>query len=145
MSCLIGDINDDGLPLIVTLGVDSIYAKALRIFDMEPPSPVAVRGIIDTGATQSAISSHVVKGFNLSPRAPATVSYGDGPRQTELYDVSLKVYSNNGFPALEIPTIRVSRAEGLDILPIWCLIGMDVLSRCSLNIDGKNGRYILEW
>lgn len=29
MSCLIGEVNDEGLPLIVTVGVDSIFAKAL--------------------------------------------------------------------------------------------------------------------
>ena len=145
MSCLIGEVNDEGLPLIVTVGVDSIFAKALWFFNVEPPSPVAIRGIIDTGATRSAISSHVVKGFNLSPRETTLVSYGDGEWETELYDVSLSVHSNNSFPALEIPTIRVTRATGLDHLPIWCLIGMDVLARCSLNVDGKNGRFILDW
>ncbi|MCE2964528.1 MAG: retroviral-like aspartic protease family protein [Alphaproteobacteria bacterium] len=95
------------------------------------------KGLIDTGATNSCISARVVNDLQLSIVGFQELHGVAGLTKAPYYFVNLSV----PFGATEFvtPTFRVNGFSAQDHFDV--LLGMDVLSKGHLSIDGFAGRF----
>lgn len=133
-----------GGPLIdLTVGVSVPRAQALRKSAQPIPSPVQLRGLIDTGASGTCIDAPALHGLGLAPTGQIPVhtpSTGTAAHVSDQYDVSLTLLH----PRLNLhlgatPVI----ASHLSAQGIQALIGRDVLSQCLFVYDGMAGIFSL--
>lgn len=130
------------------VGVSQARSVALQAKNLAIPQPIPIRGLIDTGATETCIDPSVVSALGLTPTGTALVntpSTGNNPHQTYQYDVSLIVppVLATHSPLL-IPNLAVIDAQ-LASFGIQALIGRDVLSECYLTYDGIGGIFCLAY
>jgi hypothetical protein len=125
------------------------------------PKPVIGIGLIDTGASGTAVDNTVVQALGLVPTGSVqihTPSTGSKPHACNSYDVSLWFMSqpptstqpsaqpasqSQPFHPIHI-TLPVFEAN-LSPQKLHALIGRDVLGRCQFDYDGKNGRFRLTY
>lgn len=93
---------------------------------------VQCKAVWDTGATGSMISASTAKKLTLSPCGISQISGVHGVQNAKCYHVDLVF--GNGFC---IPKIKV--AEASDTGGFELLVGMDVISKGILLIDGSEG------
>ena len=89
--------------------------------------------IWDTGATSSMISAAIAKKMTLAPHGSVQIAGVHGVSNAKCYYVDIAF--DNGFV---IPGIKVSEASdfgGFDVL-----IGMDIIGRGKMYIDGTNSK-----
>ncbi len=131
-------------PLIdLLVGVSRPRAAALRAAGDPVPSNMAIRGLIDTGASNTCVDPEVVTqlGITATGQVPMiTPSTGDQPVDADLYDVSLVLaHSEISYTFGALPVMCSSlRHQGFDVL-----IGRDVLERCLFVYDGRTQIYTL--
>ncbi|MCQ2350657.1 MAG: retroviral-like aspartic protease family protein [Paludibacteraceae bacterium] len=85
----------------------------------------------DTGATQSLISSRVVKALKLKPIDEVVVSGIDGAENHSVYLVHLGIPEGYVVPELEV--------IGQDGIDYDVVIGMDIMSCCDIAFSNKDG------
>lgn len=102
-----------------------------------------MRGLIDTGASLTAIDPSVLQALNLTPTGTTgvvTPTTGTTPQQLNQYDVQIIIlhpaltYSFHVLPVIE----SVLGFQGFDVL-----IGRDVLAECLFVYDGRSGIFTL--
>ena len=129
-----------GGPLITAvLNVSEPRAKALTAAGQAVAQQVPIRGLIDTGASGTCIDPALLTALGLSPSGNTlchTPSTGATPHSADLYDVSLRVYSDLNQPSLYFATLPVMASELFAAQGIHALIGRDVLSSCMLMYNG---------
>jgi predicted aspartyl protease len=105
----------------------------------EPPLPVVVTALIDTGAAATIINPNVVDSLGLRPVGAESVisATSTAPSDYAAYAVDLM------FP--EGVTVADTRVICLPLLRqnIQCLIGRDILERCVLVYIGHLNQYTL--
>lgn len=131
-------------PLIdVMLGVSRPRAAALQAVSQRVPSPIQIRGLIDTGASGTCIDPGILKQLQIpvTGQVPMiTPSTGATPVQADLFDVSLILIHaelSYTFGALPVMCSELNH-QGFD-----ALIGRDILERCLLVYDGRAQIYTL--
>lgn len=132
-------------PLIdFQVGLSKPHADILLADGKQVPTPVSVRGLVDTGASGTALDPSIINSLNLTPTGSIPVhtpSTGTTPHYCDQYDVALLLPLPGGmhyqFPAL--PVI----ASDLQAQGIQALIGRDVLARGVLIYDGFAGTFTL--
>ena len=90
------------------------------------------KAVWDTGATSSMISATAAKKLGLAPHGLVQIAGVHGVSNAKCYHVDIAF--GNGFC---IPRIKVSEASdfgGFDVL-----VGMDIIGRGKMYIDGANG------
>lgn len=87
--------------------------------------------IWDTGATNSMISEELARALQVTPRGTVKVSGVHGVEDANTYTINL--HFNNGFTLEDLQVSEAGNNAGFDVL-----IGMDVISRGILVIDGVN-------
>lgn len=109
------------------------------------PPPVLAKGLVDTGASHSAVDSDIVTALGLSPKRIAKVvtpSTGATPHKCHTYDVSLHIPISAGNPPWSKHACEVTRADlkhqGFDVL-----IGRDMLTEAVFIYDGKSSVFTL--
>ena len=107
------------------------------------PSPVSVRGLIDTGASCSCIDVGVVTRLGLDPSGSASVHTPSAMGvaiQKLTYDASIILGDGKPHPrSYLLDLIETELAgQGFELL-----IGRDILARCVLHYDGPNGIFEL--
>lgn len=130
---------------IIGLGVNITRARfnALSAANCPIPAPQIIRGLIDTGASCTAIDPTVVQALSLVPTGQVpihTPSTGATPHQCNQYDVSLAILLGGTTPVLcfisdAIPVIE----SALSHQGIQALIGRDVLAKGVLWYNGHAG------
>jgi len=90
-------------------------------------------GIWDTGATNTTITTKVVKECNLQPISFAQVHTANGMKTCKVYLVSL--FLPNG---LGLQPIRVTEVDALADADV--LIGMDVITLGDFAVTNRNGK-----
>ena len=130
---------------IVDLSVDVTRArsKALQAANHGLPKPLKIRGLIDTGASGTAIDRDIVKLLGLQPtgvlsiHTPSTASQA---HRCHTYDVSLRVdhpAANETFD----PIVAVE--SDLAAHGFQALIGCNVLKKCIFIYDGEAATFSL--
>ena len=125
----------NGIRVNVAIGVDEATANAIRALGQAVPDPVSAQALIDTGASMLSIDSSIAQALHLTRRGMVTTHTANGPRQCNLYTVSLV------FPATNLRSYNLMRATEVDLSTqqFKCLIGRDVLSNMHLHYNGQTG------
>lgn len=127
----------------VLVGVSRPRAAALTQAGQPIPNPVAVRGLVDTGASCTCIDPGVLTSLNLTPTGsqPVHTPSTQGTPVNQLqYDVSL-ILPHPGI-SYSFHSLAVIQSQ-LAVQGIQGLIGRDVLDRCLLVYDGPLGAFTL--
>ncbi|MFP4136310.1 MAG: aspartyl protease family protein [Candidatus Acetothermia bacterium] len=129
----------DGSTMDVEVHITDQHAKILEDNDKEIPSPQSSKGLIDTGASISAIDLDLLQKLNISPIGATKVSTPSGQATQELYAVKFS------FPGKGLPDMTSLNVLGSDLKRqnISALIGRDILRHCLLVYDGTSGSVTL--
>lgn len=124
-----------GIVFNVEIGVDVATADLLTQCRQPVPNPITSQALVDTGASFLAIDQSIAQKLNLARRGINVTHTANGPRQCDLYAVSL------AFPATALKSFNVVQAIEVDLStqPFKCLIGRDVLSKWHLHYNGETG------
>lgn len=146
MPIITGSITPVGALVDVMLGVDSGTRRWLEGRGLKVPAPIAVRAMIDTGATISGFASELLKNLHLlpidtipilTPSTPYTA-----PHECDVFHAALALVANG--VAHEFPECRVVAAEGWHPADgIHGLIGRDILARCNMLYLGTERKFTL--
>lgn len=137
------DILPFGPVIDILVGVTKPRAEMLKKDGKTEPQPVQVRGLVDTGASCTAIDPDVLKQLGLDPKGTTqiqTPSTGKLPHTCNQYDVSL--YLPHPSVVFRIPALPVIESC-LSNQGIGALIGRDVLANCFLFYNGAVNRFAL--
>ncbi|MBP9758989.1 retroviral-like aspartic protease family protein [Candidatus Dojkabacteria bacterium] len=93
-----------------------------------------VKAIWDTGATNSVISSKVVKMLDLKPVSKVFVNTANGKTEQYVYYVSMFLPNK-----VLIPLVKVTECSDISDNEFDMLIGMDVINQGDLAISNLNG------
>ena len=134
-------------PLIeLYIGVSAPLATSLKNQGVPVPSSVLVKGLVDTGASHTAVDSALLAGLNISAKRLALVitpTTGATPVKAHTFDVSLYIPLGTpgaapwGKAAWEV-TRQDLNHQGFDVL-----IGRDLLAEALLVYDGKHAVFTL--
>lgn len=129
----------DGSTLEVEVHVTDRHAKILEDNNENIPSPQSGKGLIDTGASISAIDVETLQELNISPIGATKVSTPSGEDMQELYAVKFS------FPGKGLPDMTSLNVLGSNLKKqnICALIGRDILRHCLLVYDGTSGSIML--
>ena len=105
------------------------------------PSPVAIRAVVDTGASDSVLNSSLIHRLALEPRGRTwmRIPMGEQPIETRQYAVDLLL------PSGEVLSEVAVLAADLEGHPVQALLGRDVLSRAVLVYVGELNAYSLSF
>ena len=143
MPCLTFPLDPNGPLLEVLVGVSKPRSEAIQNAGESLPSPVRVRGLIDTGASCTCIDPSVFESLKIPPTGSvgiSTPSTGANHHTCNQYDISLGlvhpdlVYTIHTLPVVE---------SHLSNQGIGALIGRDVLANCLLVYNGHINAYTL--
>ena len=121
-----------GRPLIdLVVGISEARKSAYKKEGKDIPAPISIRGLIDTGATNTCIDKRVLATLGITPIGSTfsfTASCGVTPVSANQYDISILI-------PLQKPIAGVARVFGdilvtefdLSIQGIQALIGCDIL------------------
>lgn len=129
-----------GGPLLTAVvGVSEPRAAALAAVGQPIPQALPIRGLVDTGASGTCIDPAVLIKLGLTPSGNTlchTPTTGAAPELKDLYDVSLRIYSDLQQPSLYHATLPVMASDLFAAQGFHALIGRDVLSSCLLTYNG---------
>lgn len=136
-------ISPSGPILDLMLGVSVSKADTLKEAGQPVPPLIAIRALVDTGASGTCIDpSHFIP-LGLSPTGTTlmtTPSTGSTPHTCNTYDVSLIIRH----PTLSMRWGIVGVSESKPINQGFdALLGRDILSQCILWYDGATGIFTL--
>lgn len=103
------------------------------------PTPVQIRGLLDTGASRSGLDPSVLTALGLTPTGTVLVNTpttGTTPVSVDQYDVALMIPAGNGAPLLT-QTLPVTATELVAAQGFHMLIGRDILSQCVVVYNGS--------
>jgi hypothetical protein len=103
------------------------------------PNPVQIRGLLDTGASGTAIDPTVLTALGLTPTGTTLVltpTTGNTPQPADQYDVGFLIPAPNGAPLFS-QTLPVMASELLAAQGFHALIGRDILSQCVFVYNGS--------
>lgn len=127
---------------IITVGfvVSAPRRAALQRAGQPIPSPVIVRGLIDTGASCTCVDPTVIKKLQLAPSGTVpihTPSTGTVPHNCNQFDIGIAIIMDNGqvhLPGMIIPVIE----SDLNSQGIQALLGRDLLDQGILIYNGTS-------
>ena len=144
MPTLTYQISALGPLLDVEIGVSGPRRDALHKAGLAIPSNVAVRALIDTGASCTGIDKAIIAALQLVSKGPIPVhtpTTGQAPKSCEQYDIHLRlIHPKLSFTFAALPVIET---DDLSVQGIQGLIGRDVLRSCIFIFNGENGTYSL--
>jgi hypothetical protein len=100
---------------------------------------VQIRGLLDTGASLTAIDPSVLTALSLTPTGTQLVNTpttGTTPLVVDQYDVGFVIPSGSGVPLFS-QTLPVIASELVVAQGFHALIGRDILSQCVFVYNGS--------
>jgi predicted aspartyl protease len=105
------------------------------------PAPQTIRGLVDTGASNTCVDPSVLTALQLQPTGSVpmlTPSTGATPMSADTYDVGIYI-PNGSHQPLVLPNMQVSACELAVAQGFHALVGRDILSQCILVYNGSDG------
>jgi hypothetical protein len=146
MPFLNGKIDADGPVIFLYVNISSQRVAALRAAGQAIPASIRIRGLIDTGASCTAIDESAINSLGLVPTGSILVhtpSTGTTPQNCNQYDMSLWFVVAPGYHQIS-QTIPVIGAD-FSMQGIQALIGRDILANCLLVYNGQDGTFSLSF
>ena len=145
-------IDPDGAFVQVCVHLSAPKIQALQQAKQPLPPPVVAKGLIDTGATCTAIDTTIVQKLGLAPTGMVpivTPSTGAAPHLANQYDVSVSFTHSPGLglPPTVHPIHFVLAVIEANLLAqgFEALIGRDILERCLLVYNGTTKQFSLSY
>lgn len=107
--------------------------KALSDQGTKPPDMVQGNALIDTGASITSIDLEAARKLGLPEVGRTSLGTADGPKQAPLFPFSISIPPSLSF---QCPQGAGCNLRGQGII---ALIGMDLLARCILIVNGPEG------
>lgn len=128
-------LQANGPALQVEISVSERLASLLTIFGKSIPNPRTGWGLIDTGASITAVDSAVLDSLALNPFSKTKVLTPGGESIQGVYACRI------GFPGTPIPTLEFNPVIGsqLQTQGYIALIGRDLLRHFQLVYNGLEG------
>jgi hypothetical protein len=127
----------------ITVGLSVQRVSLLQKSNQAIPSPIQLRGLIDTGANVTCIEAQALQPLGLLPIGIAIVNTPMTAKQSVLapqYDVSLTI--THPHSPFSVPTLAIAECQPLS--PYYqALLARDVLARCLFVYDGSAGTFTL--
>jgi hypothetical protein len=145
MRSIVGRIERAGAFIDVTAMAPGKHVELLRKLGRPVPSPMTLRTLVDTGASDCALDFGVINHFGLMPTGRVkihTSSTGPEYEERDQYGMSLYIGSQPGETAEY--TVSVIGA-GLASEGFLAIIGWSVLERCVLLCNGPNKTFQLDY
>jgi hypothetical protein len=137
-------ITPDGLSVDVLVNLDAATLQSLWASGAGP-SPVPARGLIDTGTDITAVSLPILQQLGV-PVSQQRVTHGiGGGLPVKLYRVGLHIVHLNNLADPWFSHLSLLVMGLPTLLPIDVLIGLDVLRTCNTFIEGRAGRFTLDF
>ena len=128
--------------------VSSAKQQALTDAGQPIPVPQKIRGLIDTGASMSAVDPSVLSALGLSPTGEAeihTPSTAGVPVKADTYDVKIAIFSGRpGDLHFISETVEVTSTQ-LKVQGFEVLIGRDILKSCILYFNAADSLFTLSY
>jgi hypothetical protein len=145
MPIVTGVIRPWGPTLDVKVMQSNQRSMALRKAGRMSSPPIVVPGLIDTGASISALDLEIVRSLGLEQRGETSIhtpSTGTDHEKKPTFDAMIIVGETTGFPLhVTVPVIGCELAtQGFS-----ALIGRNVLRRCRFTYDGPSDSFTLEF
>ena len=128
--------------------VSEARRQALLAAHQQVPPPIAIRALLDTGASHTCIDPSVLTSLALTPTGSVlcnTPSSGNQPHQADQYDIGLIIPGPKGGVPLIRPTLPVMESHLFQQQGFHSLIGRDVLAGCVLTFNGTAAFFILAY
>jgi hypothetical protein len=146
MPRLIFPVHWDGLFVDVLIGLDGATTAGLVAAGQPVLAPIRAPGAIDTGSDVTAVNAAILQRLGVPPKQQMTTQTFAGSLGVNLFQVSLGIsdFADPNAPELVESTLHVM--EFTSALPkIEVVIGLDVLLKCRLVVDGPAGHFALEF
>ncbi|HET6883282.1 MAG TPA: aspartyl protease family protein [Pirellulales bacterium] len=134
-------IPQDGPLVNIAIGTSSARMQALRAAGASVPTPASCRGLVDTGASVSAIDRQIAQQLGLAPTGFTlihTPSTGVQPHVAAQFDISLAIMMDNQHLHM-LPVSFLVIESDLSTQGFGALIGRDVLALGLLMYHGHAG------
>jgi predicted aspartyl protease len=137
------NLQQFGPVLPVEIHVPTAYSNVLISLNLPVPHPMSGFGLIDTGASGTAVDESVMMQLGVPPInvVPIKVMTPGGPTQQNTYPVMI-AFPGTGLPPFEFSTVLGSQLQGQGIM---ALIGRDLLSQMLLVDNGRTGSISLSY
>lgn len=134
-----GRLQLDGPCLHVEIGLPRALSAALQAAGQALPTPQVGVGLIDTGASATAVDEGLLLALGLAPTGATPIATPSGATQQALYACEI------AFPGTPIPALDLSVVIGSVLAPqgIVALIGRDLLRHFLLVYNGPEGEWTL--
>ena len=117
----------------------------MRAANQTVPQPIQIRGLVDTGASTTAIDPTIIQALGIQATgsmAIVTPSTGSTPVQVNTYDVGIVIPLAQVGQTHIIGALQVFESS-LTVQGIQALIGRDILSSSLLVYDGRSNIFSL--
>lgn len=139
-------VSQAGLAVPALIGPHGGLIQQLLANGQPVPAPVAVRGLLDTGSSVTAVAPWVLRRLGLSGIGVGASQTASGSVPVDIYEVSIAIIPSHlqNTPDFTLPRILVSelvaRLTDADVL-----IGLNVLLNCKFTLDGPGQQFVLEF
>lgn len=145
MGRLGGGMGTSGPRIDVKVMLPTTEVETRKKAGLDYGRPRVLRGLIDTGASCSAIDRDVAEDLKLTPRGFALVhTPTTGPDYVERLQYGACLVVGEGQPDALVLTLPVIESD-LSTRDFQILVGRDVLRSCVFVYDGPTDVFTLEW
>jgi hypothetical protein len=126
-----------GPQLQLYVGVSQPKQQVLQQANMPVPQPILIYGLVDTGASTTAIDRGIIQALGLQPTGSMSIltpSTGSTPHPANTFDVSIVIPISS--LTFTVPAMQVFESS-LNVQGIQALVGRDILSNCLFVYDGR--------